>query len=323
MAKVVEKPKTETTELSAAPAPSELGQAVVVADPKLTALDMLEKYSGSGFEDVKASDLALPQFKLLQATSSQVKRTEPDYIRGAREGLWLDAITRRLFAELTFIPCKFSTHYIEWTLETRGRLVANHGTDRTLYDMCKRDEKTGQDVTPSGKTVVVPTGTWYGIVIGGREIDPNVVEDKGSDVDMMSRAVITLSGTAQRVSRRWVSDAQSIQLKNRRGEFFKPPMFAMSYLMGSSATKNDQGSWFLPTVARGGWTLDYPNGAALFNEAQEFASFANEMQSQLITVTAADSHDVTPTGSGSTASRARSEPAGPREDVPLDEDLPF
>ena len=309
MAKVTEKNTT-----AAEVVVRETLQSVAAAD-SAAALAEMEALSGGGFEDVKASDLALPQIKLLQSTSAQTKRTEADYIRGAREGLWFDVITRRLFAELTFVPCKFSTHYIEWTLETRGRLVANHGTDRTLYDQCRRDEKTGQDVTPSGKSVVVPTATWYGLAIGGLEIDPNVLDDTGTRIDMLARAVITLSGTAQRVSRRWVSDAQSIQLKSSGGTFFRPPLYAMSYLLGASATKNDQGSWFLPTVARGGWTLDYPNGRALFAAAKEFSEFATTMQSQLITVNDADAPP-TP----SVAPRGRAPQAAGDE---LDSETPF
>jgi len=296
--------------------PVEAKQEVVAVDNQAAALALMEEASGMGFEDVKASDLALPQFKLLQATSAQVKRTEADYVKGAREGLWFDTISKRMFSEIVFVPCKFSTRYIEWTLETLGRLVADHGTDRTLYNKCTRDPKTGNDITPSGKSVIVPTGTWYGLVIGGNEIDPTIVEDKGTYVDLMSQAVLTFAGTAQRTSRRWVSDAQSIQLRRPDGTFFRPSIFAMSYVLASAATKNDQGSWFLPTVSRGGWTLDYKNGRAIYDQAKLFSKFATEMQAQIITAAKDDAP-------AAQSTYHKPESAGPREDVPLDDDIPF
>lgn len=320
--KTAEVEKTAEAEVHIQPPPeAESKQALVASqDPA----DMMEQYSGEGLEDVKASDLALPQFKLLQSGSPQVKRAEADYVKGAREGIWLDVISRRLFSELTFIPCKYATYYVEWTLETLGKLIANHGTDRSLYDQCKRDETTGSDITPSGKSVVVPTATWYGLVVGGVEINPSSPEDPGVRVDMQAQAVITMAGTGMRVSRRWVSDANSLQLKAKAGHFFHPPLFAMSYILGSSGTKNDRGSWFLPTVARGGWTLDYPHGGQLFEAARAFSKFATEMRDQLIVVNKDDSplQDGGGNGGGETRSRGPSTPRIADQDNP-DEDIPF
>ena len=226
--------------------------------------------SGAGFEDVQVQDLAMPFFKLLQSLSPETKRSEPAYIDGAQEGMWCDAIAKEVFDEIVFVPCKMVTHYIEWrTRKNGGGMVKNHGTDQALLKTCVVDPETGRNVTREG-TEIVPTATWFGLVIEGTR--------GGETLELSKRAVLTLSGTQQKVSRRWVSDAASIRIKGSDGKQFAPPMFAMTYRLGSAATKNDQGSWFLATVARAGWLLDYPNGRELFAEAREFGKLARELQ---------------------------------------------
>lgn len=282
-------------------------------------LDDMESLSGAGFEDVKTTDLALPFFKLLSSSSDITKFGTASYVKGAREGLWFDTISQRLFKDLTFIPCKFVTHYLEWNREQRGILIKNHGTSHELFDKCTRDEKTGQDIVPGGKSVVVATATWFGLIIGATEIDPTVVDDPGRYVEMgHARAIVGMSGTAAKVSKRWVSDLQSLQLKNSKGNFFTPPMFAMSYIVGSQMTKNDKGSWSLPVINRGGFTLDFDNGKLLFDKAIEFSKFANEYHHMIVNQ-AAD--DIPSTDGERSAARTGSSVENPQ--APLDDDIPF
>jgi hypothetical protein len=294
-----------------------------ITDPLLN-VDLMSEASGQGFEDVRPSDFALPQFKLLQSGSPEAKRSEADYIPGAEEGLWLDVISRRIFRELQFIPARFATHYIEWDGQTLGKLVKDHGTNREVMDRTRRDEKFGLDRTPEG-TVIVPTANWYGIVCSASE----KVND-GSDrfdwvtVNLMARGVISMASTATKVSRRWMSDADAIRLKNRKGEFFCPPLFAMSYRITSQPTKNDQGSWFLPVVNRAGFTLDLPNGLSLFTAAQEFAKFTKEYQSELITIGAEGYTEERPQQNGKQNGGSRTGRFDERRPPPIsDVEIPF
>ena len=72
MAKSAE--KIATAAAPQAPAtPQESTALVAAAAASLASLAEMEALSGGGFEDVKASDLALPQVKLLQSTSAQTK----------------------------------------------------------------------------------------------------------------------------------------------------------------------------------------------------------------------------------------------------------
>jgi hypothetical protein len=164
------------------------------------------------------------------------------------------------------------THYVEWKpRRDGGGLVANHGSDRTILNNCRRDPETGRDITPEGHEIVA-TATWYGIVVSGT-ID-------GKEVSLNKQAVIMLSGTQQKVSRKWVSDAASIKLQDKTGRMFTPPLFSMAYKLSSIPTKNDQGSWSLASFERAGWVLDLPSGQDLFKSAQSFSDVARDMQPQ-------------------------------------------
>lgn len=278
------------------------------------ALAMMAAAGGAGFEDVKASDLALPFVKLLQSLSPETRKTEPAYVKGAEEGLYFDTISRRMFRNIVVVPVKCVVHYIEWRPRSAGGgFVKNHGADAGVLTRCHRDEKTGRDVTPDGNEIV-PTSTWFCLLTEGTEILPDGSE---AEVALMQRCVLSFAGTAFKVGRRWMSDAQALRVAGPGGKLIMPPLFAMSYRLGSAATKNDQGSWMLPTVARDGFVFEKgapADVAPLWKEAQEYHSFANEYHAAVAIGERGDEPvDVT--------SRAREVPAHQQEMV--DDNIPF
>ena len=284
-----------------------------------------ESDSTTGFEDVVAGDLVLPFWKLLQSLSPETRRAEPEFVKGAAEGMWIDSISKRLFKDITVVPCKMVTHYIEWNKRTAGGgLVRNWGTDRLVLDTCHRDDKTGRDVTPND-TEIVATATWFCLVIAGKEINPTINEDEGTDVDLLSRAVITFSATSLRASRLWVSQAQALRLKGRNGTPYQPPMFAMSYLLNCTSTRNDQGSWVLPVVKAAGWTSDYDRASLIIKEAREYADLAKELHLSIIS---SPHEPEVPKASRGNDRGGRSNDRAPvdgkkYDNAALDEDIPF
>jgi|HubBroStandDraft_4_1064222.scaffolds.fasta_scaffold201157_1 hypothetical protein len=320
------------TDTSNAPTSSPLVETPPQPNAVSTVNDLdLSQYAGSGFEDVKSTDLVLPFWKLLQSAGNETKKQEPEYIKGATEGMWLDTVSKRLYRDIVVIPCKMVTHYIEWRKRNEGGgLIKNHGTDRAILDLTHRDEKTGKDTLDNGHEVIT-TATWFVLVIEGKEINTAITDDPGSPVDLLTRAVITFQSTALKASRGWVSLAQAMKLRDPKTNLqYQPPMFAMSYQLGCVGTRNDAGSWVLPVIKQAGWTTDYPNASVLIKEANEYTKLANELHLMVIT----------PQGSGdddrpqrdSKANRYEDDrprrqpmPGGPnpsgREEV--DDDIPF
>lgn len=243
--------------------------------------DKVSAMAGAGLEDVRSEDLAMPVFKLLQSLSPETKKSDPAYVQGASEGMWFDSIGRGAYDSILFVPARYVTHYVEWkSRKDGGGLVANHGADRSILSRCTRDPETGREVTPEG-TEIVPTATWYGIVISGTNGD--------TEVPLNKQASIMLSGTQQKVSRKWLSDVASIKVPDKSGRMFTPPLYSMVYRLSSIPTKNDQGSWSLASFERAGWIFDFPNGDDLFESAKNFSEVSKEIQQQLVTSEHTDS----------------------------------
>lgn len=260
--------------------------------------DKLSGIAGAGLEDVRPDDLAMPMFRLLQSLSPETKKSDPAYVQGASEGQWFDTVARAAYDSIVFVPSRYVTHYLEWKPRKEGGgLVANHGSDREVLSRCSRDPETGREVTPEGNEIV-PTATWYGIVVSGTV--------NGVETSLNKQAVITLSGTQQKVSRKWVSDAASIKVQDKSGRQFTPPLFSMAYRLSSVPTKNDQGSWSLASFERAGWVFDFPNGEDLFGAAQAFSEVARDMQPQAHLTD--DSSNIR---------------ALPKSNVTLDDNIPF
>jgi hypothetical protein len=291
-------------------------------DPNLPAPIDLEQDAGSGFEDVKSTDLVLPFWKLLQSASSETKRSEPEYIKGAVEGLWLDSITKRLFRDIVVMPVKMVTHYIEWVKRSEGGgMVKNHGTNRGILENTHRDEKTGKD-TLDNEHEIVTTANWFVLVISGKEINPTIADDEGTETELQARACITFQSTALKASRSWVSLAQSMRLRNKEGKPYTPPMFAMTYTLSCIGTRNDAGSWVLPVVKQAGWATDYPNAAVLINEAREYLKLANDIHMS-VRPPQNDERPSRDNGSGGRGERAYATQRKPDDDSKLDDDIPF
>ncbi len=232
--------------------------------------DMLAGSAGAGLEDVTAQDLAMPMFRLLQSLSPETKKSDSAYIAGASEGMILDVVGRAVYDSIIFIPSRFASHYVEWrSRKDGGGLVANHGPNRNVLDRCTRDPETGKDITPEGHEIV-QTATFYGIVVSGSV--------NGQEVPLNKQAIITLSGTQQKVARKWISDVASIKLTTKEGRMFTPPIFSMSYKLFSVPTKNDLGSWALLSFERNGWSLDLDGGKELFETAKAFSEVAKDLQ---------------------------------------------
>ena len=242
--------------------------------------------SGAGFEDVKASDLSLPFWRLLQSLSPETKRSQPEYIDGAAEGMWLDTTTQELFDEILFVPSRFRTEYIEWHTVKDGRgFVANHGQIQEVVEgangvrtvgpaallQAVQDKETGALMLPAG-TELVPTSTWYGVVVGGR-----YAGEAEFTMDFCRPAVISMTKTATKTSRKWLRDARGlIRLNPSTGHKEQAPIWHATWLIGSAPMSNARGSWATPKVARGALRSSLSNAREVLESARAFYEMTKE-----------------------------------------------
>ena len=291
-------------------------------NPVMASIDFdMEAEAGVGFEDVLATDLVLPQVKMLQGTSREVKRDRPECIVGAREGLWCDPITKELFTSIDIVPCKLVTHYVEWTRPAPGFVVKDYGMNDSVLKKCHRDEETGLDLTPDG-TEIRMTAYWFNLLIGGRLVDVTKLDDKGTHVDISPREVMMpFARTLIKPSRQWASYANALRLKNAAGLTYQPPMFAMSYVLEPVSTSNSRNSWYIFKHSPAGWVKDLPNASVIWNAAKVWSKKAAEIHDKLSPVMLQEqAEDMAPVEN----SRDNYD-AGPRSTAhtKVDDDIPF
>lgn len=73
---------------------------------------------------------AIPFLVILQSGSPQVKRSNPGYIEGAEEGMFMNTVNEKLIGVFVFLPIAFKRQMIEWIPRSEGGgLVAIHSME--------------------------------------------------------------------------------------------------------------------------------------------------------------------------------------------------
>jgi hypothetical protein len=243
---------------------------MAASDGALTTGYNWEADAGKGLEDVQASDLSMPIWKLGQSNSPETKRMDPAYILGAAEGRWIDSLRRTVCDRFIFVPVKYMTRYIEWKPRlSGGGLVKDWGLDDSVLQHCNGDE-VGRYTRRDNDNEVFPTPTWYGLVMATIELKGDQEE---STPQPALQAVLSFTGTQAKVSRKWLNGATSLSLPRGNGSMFTPPLYYCAYKVGSIGQSNEHGSWAIPTVDRFGLTGElFPE---VINRAKEFAELVS------------------------------------------------
>ena len=213
----------------------------------------MQEDSELGRGNMSAQDMAIPYITILQALSPQVKKG-PNKIPDAEEGDIFNTVSQEVWGGnegIRVVPCAFNRQYVEWQQrESGGGWVASHNDD-SILNKCNRNDR-GQDVLPNGNLIVM-TNYHYCLLLDDNE---NIVD----------RAVIAMSSTQLKKSRRWNSMMTSIMVPGKDGNF-NPPMFSHQYHLSTEHEDNSKGDWY-------GWIISNKGmltNAATYNAAKQFA----------------------------------------------------
>ena len=154
------------------------------------------------------------------------------------------------------IPVLYQLRYVEWKpREQGGGFVASHSADSGILSQTKRDQATFKDVLSNGNYVAT---TAYHYVMA-----------QGTD-DNWAQAVISMTSTQLKKSRRWNSLMLTQKVKGPSGSF-TPPTYAMIYKLTTVSESNDRGSWFGYQVEKVGQVEDVD----IYNESKAFSTAAS------------------------------------------------
>ena len=226
-----------------------------VATRKEGGLPSTALYEGdahAGFENVKTSSLALPILKLLQNGSGEAQKRNQNYVEGAEPGMLLNTVTKKLYngAEgIEVIPCHYKLEYQEWADFGTGSGRPENIFDASSGILSNTKNEMGKDRLDNGNYILT-VGQHYVLIRDGNSTE---------------NALISMSSSQGKVSRKWNSMMMSITLDGEKGPY-TPPSFSHKYRLTSVLNSGKGNQWYGYNVAKVGPVED----STLYERAKKF-----------------------------------------------------
>lgn len=203
--------------------------------------------AGLGMEGADKASFAIPFISVLQGLSPQLETVD-----GAKPGLFINTITNELFKEVLVVPCAYQRRFLRWAPREAG------GGYKGEYNPV--DIETGKIVTVANDK-------------GQPTLEGDLLKDTRNHFVLMQTeagtwqpALLSLSSTQIKKSKRWMSLIQGIEMRAANGKPFNPPSFSHVYRLKTCKEENSQGSWWGVEIS-----IEEPVGdAELYAKAKAF-----------------------------------------------------
>lgn len=141
---------------------------------------------GRGRENVGAEDLVIPRLEIVQDLSPARKKSDPNYIEGAEEGMLYNNVTRELYGtSVLVVPAMFVKEWLIWKDRKEG------GGFRGAFANEAEAEAARAELEDGDKCEVVDTGQQFCVLV---HPDGRVEE-----------IVVSLAKSKAKISRKWNS----------------------------------------------------------------------------------------------------------------------
>tara|TARA_R110002020_G_scaffold183295_13_gene379541 strand:- start:473 stop:1264 length:792 start_codon:yes stop_codon:yes gene_type:complete len=206
----------------------------------ITVYEGFEQYGNEGFAEVTSDDLAIPFLRILAQLSPQVNKRDGSYVEGAEAGMIYNTVLNEAYGGeegVLVIPCYYNRRYVEWTpREKGGGYVESYAPSDSIVSTATRNER-GEDTLPNGN--LLSNTAQFFVIMLHKDLGPQ-------------RALITMTSTQLKKSRKWLSQAQSITATGEKGMYVLPLM-SQVYRLNTVQEQNDKGTWF-------GWEITRVKG---------------------------------------------------------------
>lgn len=255
-------------------------------------------------------DVAVPRIKILQAQAYQLNRSRPEYVEGARAGMFFNTATEELWSPepgLLVVPCAFLNSFTEWhPRATNKGLIADRSEEPEIRQLWREAFNRRQD---NDRKVLLENGN----EINHAAEHYVLLTSAANPLGPWQEAVLSFSGTQVKKSRMWNSKIEQKVLFRSNGTPFRPLPCAFVYYITNKPESNDQGQWIGWVIGGAasegnpnGETLRWPGGPQLYARAKSFRELVLEGKRRA--VAERDEEDRAPRG-----------PAGPSaEDDPAE-----
>jgi len=214
-------------------------QVAIKKEAGLPSSILFEDDAAHGFENVRTTSLALPILKLLQNSTGEAQKRNQNYVDGAEPGMLLNTVTKKLYdgaKGVSVIPCHYKLEYQEWadfgTGSGRPENIFPDGSD--ILDQTTKDG-SGKDRLENGNYILT-VGQHFVLIVG----------DDGAE-----QALISMSSSQGKISRKWNSMMMSISLDGKNGSY-TPPSFSHSYKLTTVLNSGKGNQWYGYNVIKEG-----------------------------------------------------------------------
>lgn len=239
-------------------------QTTAVAEAKNTAVGFPIDFAadaGMGMEGADKSSFAIPFITMLQGLSPQLETVD-----GAKPGKFINTITNDLFDEVIVIPCAFQRRFLRWSPRSSG------GGYKGEYNPIEVETNKVPGMSIHGGVYLMD------VPPGANPFDPKgaPLYDHLSDTrnhfvlyktptGSWQPALVSLSSTQIKKSKRWMSLIQGVEME-AQGRRFNPPSFSSMYRLKPVKEENAKGSWWGMEISR----VDFVQDGELYARAKEF-----------------------------------------------------
>jgi len=220
---------------------------------------LFEADAQAGFENVRQQSVALPILKLLQNGSAEAQKRNQAYVEGAEPGMLLNTVTKKIYdgsKGISVVPCHYKLEYQEWSDYGTGS-----GRPEQIYpdtsDILTKTTKDqiGKDRLPNGNYILT-VGQHFVLITDGESTET---------------ALISMSSSQGKISRKWNSMMMSITLNGKNGTY-TPPSFSHVYKITTVLNSGKGNQWYGYNVSKIGPVQDQ----AVYERAKQFyQSLAN------------------------------------------------
>jgi len=220
---------------------------------------LFEADAHAGFENVRQQSVALPILKLLQNGSAEAQKRNQAYVEGAEPGMLLNTVTKKVYdgsKGIEIIPCHYKLEYQEWSDFGTGS-----GRPEQIYpdtsDILSKTTKgtDGKDRLPNGNYILT-VGQHFVLILDGSNNET---------------ALISMSSSQGKVSRKWNGLMMSLTLQGKNG-IYTPPSFSHIYKLTTVLNSGKGNQWYGYNITKVGPVQD----PAVYDRAKQFyQSLAN------------------------------------------------
>ena len=206
----------------------------------------------AGIENVNTTSLALPILKLLQNGSGEAQKRNQNYVEGAEPGMFLNTVTKKTYDGangIEVIPCHYKLEFQEWADFGTGSGRPENIFDANSDILSKTKNEMGKDRLDNGNYILT-VGQHYVLIRDGNSTE---------------NALISMSSSQGKVSRKWNSMMMSITLDGKNGPY-TPPSFSHKYKLTSVLNSGKGNQWYGFNVTKVG-PVEEP---ALYERAKKF-----------------------------------------------------